>query len=515
MNKFGTFGAAFALLLVFNTSVWAQLPSAPVASQGTLANQLSLNGPGSQTGSVAATQSPTPGTNTSVNTINTTVQITGSYAGSANGIAKTPFSGKLSFVEAIQRGLDYNLGVEGVTQAMHQAQGQEKVARSALLPNLTATASETVQQTNLRVSGIRLNTSIPGLSIPSIVGPYNYFDLRAHLTQTLGDRTAWKNYRSAQEIARSNSYTMKDARDLVVLAVGGSYLQAVAAKARVVSARAQLDTATALYEQASQQRSVGLLAQTDVNRSRVQMLTDKERLETLLNDLAKQKINLARMTGLPPNDQYEISDDIPYSPAPAIAVDDALQQAYTNRQDLKASEAQVRASELTHSAARAELLPSLAVSGDYGVNGTNPNQSHGSFSATATLTVPIWRGGRAQGDIEQAKAAFSQRKAELNDLHSKIESDIRNAYLDLQTATNQLGVTTENLKVTQETLELTRQKLQAGVSDNVEVVQAQESVASAELDYINSVLAHNVSKLSLARALGGAADRLAQFLKLP
>jgi len=297
--------------------------------------------------------------------------------------------------------------------------------------------------------------------------------------------------------------------------VGGSYLQAVAAKARVASARAQLDTATALYQQAAQQRAVGLLAQTDVNRSRVQMLTDQERLETLLNDLAKQKINLARMTGLPANDQYDIVDDIPYSPAPAIAVDDALKQAYTNRQDLKASEAQLRASQLTRSAARAELLPSLAVNGDYGVNGTNPNQSHGSFAATATLTVPIWRGGRAEGDMEQAQATFAQRRAELEDLRAKIESDVRNAYLDLQTATNQLSVTTENLKVTQETLELTRQKLQAGVSDNVEVVQAQESVASAELDYINSVLAHNTSKLSLARALGGAADHLPQFLKLP
>ncbi len=98
-----------------------------------------------------------------------------------------------------------------------------------------------------------------------------------------------------------------------------------------------------------------------------------------------------------------------------------------------------------------------------------------------------------------------QRKAEFDDLHARIESDVRNAYLDLQTATNQLSVTTENLKVTRETLELTRQKFQAGVSDNVEVVQAQESVASTELDYINSVLTHNVSELSLARGLGGVA----------
>jgi outer membrane protein TolC len=238
-------------------------------------------------------------------------------------------------------------------------------------------------------------------------------------------------------------------------------------------------------------------------------------LDSLQNDLAKQKINLARITGLPTNDQFEVSDDIPYAVAPDIKVEDAVVQAYTGRQDLKASESQFHASELTKSAAHAERLPSLALNGDYGVNGVNPNQSHGTFSATATLTVPIWRGGRTEGDIQQAEATFTQRRSELSDLHAKIESDVRNAYFDLQAATNQVSVASENRNVTQETLSLTRQRLEAGVTDNVEVVQAQESVASAELDYINSVFAHNLAKLSLARAMGNAADRLPQFLKLP
>ena len=143
-------------------------------------------------------------------------------------------------MDAIGRGLDYNLGTEGIAQAIRQAQGQTKVARSSLLPNLSATASETEQQTNLTVAGIRFNTSVAALSIPTIVGPFNYFDLRAHLSQTIADVTSWKNYRSAQENARSIDFTMKDARDLVVLAVGGSYLQVIAAKQRVVSEQAQL-----------------------------------------------------------------------------------------------------------------------------------------------------------------------------------------------------------------------------------------------------------------------------------
>jgi outer membrane protein TolC len=519
MNPFqrGTARAGFivAQLVVVTSALAAQLAPPSGSSQGSRANQLPLSGAGAQSGSVVSTQAPVPGTTSSVNTLNPSLEVSGSYAGSINGVVRSPFSGRLSLGEAIQRGLAYNLGAESIAQATRQAQGQAKAARSALLPNLAATASETEQQTNLTVAGLRFKSSIPGLSIPSIVGPFNYFDLRAHLTQIIGDRVAWQNYRVAQEIDRSNAFTMKDARDLVVLAVGGSYLQAVAAKARLASAKAQLETATALYQQASQQRGVGLLAQTDVNRSRIQVLTEQERLETLRNDFAKQKINLARMTGLPPNDEFELSDDVPYSAAPAITLEEALQQAFANRQDLKAANAQVRASELTRSAARAELLPSLALNADYGVNGINPNQSHGTFSATATLTVPIWRGGQAQGDMEQARAEFSERRAELEDLHAKVESDVRNAYLDLQAATNQLSVASENLRVNRETLELTRQKFQAGVSDNVEVVQAQESVANAELDYINSVLGHNLAKLSLARAVGDASGHWSQFLKLP
>jgi outer membrane protein TolC len=155
------------------------------------------------------------------------------------------------------------------------------------------------------------------------------------------------------------------------------------------------------------------------------------------------------------------------------------------------------------------------VSADYGEIGTNPGQAHGTFTAVATLTVPIWRGGRTGGDIEEADAALQQRRAELEDQKSQVESDVRNAYLDLQAASSQVQVAQQNLEVTRETLAQERQRFEAGVSNDVAVTQSQESVASAELDYINSVFAHNVAKLSLARAIGNAPQNLRQFLQFP
>jgi outer membrane protein TolC len=449
-----------------------------------------------------------------VNTINPSIQVEGPYVGS---VQIKPFSGKLSLREAVERGLQYNLGAVGASQSIRQASGQTRVARSELLPNVNGGLSETVEQLNLRAQGIHFNApsipGIPGLNIPSIVGPFNYFDLRATLTQTVVDLTASNNYRAAKESLQASRYSARDARDLVVFAVGGAYVQVIAAAARVQSARAQLDTANALYKQTSEQRGVGLVAQIDVNRSRVQMLTQQQRLVSLENDLAKQKINLARIVGLPPNDRYDLSDDVPYTAPPAIDAEDALKQAFELRSDLKAAEAQVRAAERARSAARAERLPSLSVSADYGAIGLNPAQSHGTFSVAGSLKFPIWQGGRIEGDIEQASAVLAQRQSELADLRGQVEADVRKAYLDVEAARSQVEVARENIQVSQDNLKLTRQRFDAGVADNVTVVQSQESLAGAELDYINSVFAHNVAKISLARAIGRAAEDMPGFLQ--
>ena len=193
-------------------------------------------------------------------------------------------------------------------------------------------------------------------------------------------------------------------------------------------------------------------------------------------------------------------------------MEDALKQASGQRADLQAAEAQVRAAERARAAARAERLPALSLSADYGAIGINPAQAHGTFSIVGSLKFPIWQGGRIEGDIEQAEAALAQRQAEFEDLRAQVEADVRRALLDLQAARNQVEVARENVQVTRENLKLTRQRFDAGVSDNVEVVQSQESVANAELDYINSIFAHNLAKLSLARAMGQAAENLGQVL---
>lgn len=502
-----------AATLIFGSCAFAQFGPPGSSQGGSQASQLPLSGRTGQAGGATAAQTTVPGATTSVNTLNPTIQVQGPFTGSANSTAAMPFSGKLGLREAIQRGLAYNLGAIGPRQAARQAKAIGHVARSALLPNVSGTLSATDETENL--SALGLHFTVPGFTLPTLVGPFDYIDVRANLTQTILDLTALNNYRSANQISSADQLSALDAKDLVVLAVSGTYLQVLAAKARVDSAQAQLDTANALYQQTLQQRNVGLVAQIDANRSQVAALTEQQRLFSLQNDLAKQKINLARLTGLPPSDQYELSDDVPFAPAPTIAMQDALQQALAQRSDLKAAQSQLRAAELTRSAAHAERLPSISLNANFGAIGPTPTQARATYTVAGTVRVPIWLGGRTEADITEADAVLAQRQAELEDLKSSIEGEVRNAYLDLQTATSQVDVAKTNLTVSQETLVLSRQRFDAGVTDAVEVVQTEQTVATAQLDYINSVFAHNVAKLSLARAIGGTADNLAQFLKLP
>jgi outer membrane protein TolC len=464
---------------------------------------------------VVVTQTAVPGTTAGVNSINPVVQVQGAFAGSTRNGLRAPLAGALSLQEALRRGLEYNLGALNLGEVVNQARAQRVIARSALLPNVVTDLTATRQQINLEALGVRFSSPIPGFTLPSVVGPFNQIDVRARLSQTLLDFTALNNYRATAETLRANQLSTEDAHNLVVLAVGGAYLQVVAARARVAAGRAQLETATAVFQQSEQRRSVGLVAQVDVGRSQVQALTQQQRLTSLLNDFAKQKINLARMVGLPPTDQYEIGDDIAFAAAPVLALDEALRQAQEGRADLKAAEAHLRAAERAAAAAHAERLPSVTVSADYGAIGGTLPDAHSTFSIVGRVRVPIWQGGYAEGAIQQAQAAVRQRRAELEDSASQVEGDIRKAYLDVESAASQVTVALQNQDVARQTLDLTRQRFEAGITDNIEVVQAQESAAGAALDYINSVFAHNLAKLSLARSLGVVAERLPDFLKLP
>jgi outer membrane protein TolC len=245
----------------------------------------------------------------------------------------------------------------------------------------------------------------------------------------------------------------------------------------------------------------------------VQYQTDVQRLRSEQADVEKQKLNLSRIIGLPYGSEFTVAEDFPYAALGDLNVEEALKRANTTRADLRSARAAVQAAESAVAAARAEYLPSLSIAGNYGAEGVNPSQSHASYTVAGTLIVPIFQGGRVQGDIEQARAALNQRKAELQDTFGAIDHDVRAAFIDLNAAADQVAVAESNVSLSKYTLVQARDRFVAGIADTVEVVQAHQTVAQADNDYINAVFEHNLAKVALSRAMGQAELTVQKLLR--
>jgi outer membrane protein TolC len=419
----------------------------------------------------------------------------------------------ISLDDAVQRGFKSNLGTVNYQQILRRAAGQTTADRSFLLPQANGSLTGVDTQTDLDALGFSsFKINIPGFAFPTILGPYHYFDLRAGVSQSILDATRLNTYRATRQNGKAAQFSAQDVRDLVALAVTSAYLQIVSDGARVDSARAQVASAQATYQQAVDRHDAGVAARIDVTRSQVELQTEQQRLTSVENDLAKQKIAFGHLIGLPPAQEFTLTDALPFAPLNDITIDQALARATANRADLKAAEAQIHAAELTKRAAQAERLPTISVGADYGVIGVDPTNSHGTFNVTGSVRVPIWNGRRSNGDIEQADAAVEQRRAEYQELRARIDAEIRTAFLDLNSAATQVRVADSNRTLAADTLQQARDRFAAGVTDTIEVVQAQESVAAAEQDYINSLYSHNLAKATLARSMGQADQNIKEFL---
>jgi outer membrane protein TolC len=502
---------ASGFLLLANPA-FGQLSPAPETGR-VRARQLPVSG-SATTGSVTTGQATAPSASAeSVNTLNSSIQIQGAFQGSTPTglVTKEPLP--LSLDEAIRRGLAYNLGVIGAQQTERSARAQRLAALAELLPDVNGTATVAAAQTSLATVGLQSVRGLAGFQFARVLGPFNFFETGAVMSQNVFDLTAVRNYRSSKESAVASKHTIRDNRDLVILGVGGSYLQVVAAAARVDSARAQLESAQALYEQAVSQNQAGVNARIDVNRSQVEMQTQRLRLISLETDLATQKLALGRLIGLPLAQDFTLTTRMEYRAMSVMPLAAALEEAFANRPDLHAAEAQVRAAGQARKAAEAEKTPAVKISGSYLVAGINPGQSNGIFSVFGTVDFPIWRGGRIQADIADADAVLTQRQAEYEDLRGRIDFEVRNAFLRLNAATEQVMVAESNRALAQDTLRQARDRFGTGVADTVEVVQAQELVAAAEQDYIAGLYSHYLARLSFARATGDAERGIAALLR--
>jgi outer membrane protein TolC len=434
------------------------------------------------------------------------------FRGSVPMGAVSPAPVPLTLREAMDRGLKTNLGLLVSDSASEIARSQRLLSLSALLPSINGQISQTEQQINLKTIGF--NFSFPGVSIPTTVGPFHYTDVRATASWSAFDYSARKNHRSAQESERAARLSAQDARDLVVQAVAAAYLQIIADSSRIDAIRSQVQTSQALYDRAVDQQRAGTSAGIDVLRSQVELKQQQQRLIAQENQFAKDKLALGRIIGLPSGQDFNIAESVPFSPLTSITQEQALRTALEQRTDFQSYQARVRAAEETVSAARGQRYPTGSITADYGAVGTTLGSSHGTFTFVASARFNIFDAGRIGADVIQARAELKQRQDELADLGGQIDDQVRTAFLDIRTASDQVGVAQSNLDLANQTLAQARDRFSAGVTDNIEVVQAQESVAAANDSLIAALYGHNLAKVELARALGAADQGIQRLLEV-
>ncbi len=418
---------------------------------------------------------------------------------------------QIDFKDAIERGLRNNLGLLLSGDQAQFARGERWKQLAELLPSVSARAQEAVQTESL--SALGLKSSVFHAPVPRVVGPFNYFDLRANATQSIFNFKFLENERAASERLKAAQFTYKDARELVVLAVGNSYLQSIAAAARVETAEAQVKNAQALYNKAADQQKAGLSPAIDTLRSQVELQSRQQQLIVARNELAKLNLSVARIIGLPPGQPFTLTEIAPYQALTPLPLDTYLERAYKSRADYQSAMAQLRSAELSRRAAQAGRYPSAELAANYGDIGVTPGQSNGTWQVVGGVNIPIFAGNRVHADVLEADAQLKQARAQLGDLRGKIDYEVRSALLDLNAAAEQVEVARSSVDLAEQALGQSQDRFTAGVADNLEVVQAQESVAGAHETYIQSLYAHNLAKVELAYAIGDAEQGVRRYLK--
>jgi outer membrane protein TolC len=327
-------------------------------------------------GTVEAQQSTagSAGSTSSVNTLNSTIQVSGSFAGSIPDPKAPQGLLTLTIADAIHRGLQFNLGGVTANVSVRQARAQRLAALSQMLPNIYATLTETSAKVDLQTLGLTASVFGGGIALPTTVGPFHYYSALGNVSEDLS-LTALHNIRQSAASLQAARMSTANARELIVLAVGGTYLRVIANKANVVSQEAQVKQAEASYKLADAQYQAGTKTIIDSNKSLVELRTQQQRLSALRGDLLKETMQLARLIGLPAGQQLSLSEDLPVQVPDTISLEEGIKIALDERPDLKAARLQLKAADEARRAAKSEYFPSLSINGDYGLEGISEQGS--------------------------------------------------------------------------------------------------------------------------------------------
>ena len=415
---------------------------------------------------------------------------------------------KLSLDDAIALGLKNNLGLKEAENSEKSLQGQKNEVQQYFLPTVTLTGDLGVHQQNLVAMGfgpgvVKEFSSLlpPGMVIAEITRD-DLTEGKIQFGQMLFSGPVISAFKAAGAAERAAHFSKMSARGEVVQQVATAYLHAIAVENEVINARAQEAVGQVLVRHAHEAHVAGVVANLDELRARVQLQAEQQALIVAQNALEKDLILLKREIGIDPSQKIALTDPAPYSDLASQTPEEVRAIAYKNRQDYQALLNQAVEVKAIHAAYRSQRLPTLSFGGYYGVSQVNGAGSHGNFVAQGNLSFPLFREAKLRGDTEVAQAQLDAVHAQLADLRGKIDQQLRSALLDVGASAKLVEVARSNVDLATRALADETDRVNAGVDDNLPLVTAQATLASAESNLIESLYRYNLSKLALARAAG-------------
>ncbi len=425
----------------------------------------------------------------------------------------------LSLDDAVSLALQRNLRIKYQRANQRLVRGYTGQIYNAIIPNLNFRAASSAQQIDLVAMGFRPGSlagvlSQYGLStsaFPTIV-KVNTTSVQLSLNQVLFNVPDFELLKAVKPQERSIAETVNDTNEQIVQAVTAAYLQVLADQATIANAIGQEAAAKALYDQAVQRDQAGIGIKLDVLRAQVAYQQRQQEHLSAESQLDKDGIQLNRIMGIPAGQQLDLTDSTPFSELADIDLDQARQTAYTHRADLLSLTDAMEVASRELKAVKYQRLPTLAVNGFYGILGEDAGPYHGVFTAQGSLKFPIFREAGQRGEEETAGAQLLTLRAQESNLKGTIDAQIRTALLDVGSAEQLVKVAQSNVQLAQQAQSDSRERFTAGVADNLEVVDAQATVTSAQAQLVSALFRFNLAKVNLARSTGVLQSRYRAFL---
>jgi outer membrane protein len=413
----------------------------------------------------------------------------------------------LSLKQAIKIALaaDGSPKVALAEESIKLAQAQAKEARAALLPDIESSVSDRRQTTNLKAFGFDFAfPAIPGFAftLPDIVGPFQIFDARATASQTLYDFAAFTRYKASKVNTETIKLDFDATRNQVADQVARAYLNALRAAAALETAQANVDLSNALLKLAQTQKDAGTGTGIEIVRADVQLANDRQRLVVAENDRRRAGLNLMRAMGLKLASTIQLTDKLEYTPVDIGTLDEALVAARKLRAELKAQQSREQYAHMNYTATRGERLPSVGAAADYGGIGTSPGNALSTYTYGVTVRVPIFNGGRREARAEEANSQYRQEQTRSRDLDQQVELDVRLAFDSVRSAETEVMTAREGVELSERELEQARRRYSAGVTNSIEVTDAQTRLDRARNNQIGALYDYNVARIDLATATG-------------